>query len=86
MIVNNNTLNILLRENSSYSEMFWKWLSILAPNSPSIGLWECLAKVWALVQPPALRISARVRPVWAPYEVDAGLALLPENVPSCVNS
>ena len=34
-----------------------------------------------MVQPPALRISARVRPVWAPYEVEAGLTLLPENVP-----
>ena len=28
-----------------------------------------------------MRISARARPVRAPYEVEAGLALLPENVP-----
>ena len=31
MIAMNNTLNFILRENSSYSEMFWKWLRIPAP-------------------------------------------------------
>ena len=33
MIASNNPLNIILRENSSYSEMFWKLPRILAQSS-----------------------------------------------------